>query len=161
MWCVLDPPIHGVEATITVWPGLVDESTMIALSSRRRLLAPSHRLFTLQTATSIWTTEDGTDSAQAVTEDGTDSAQAVTQIGEKSWSSHDVGSNELLSLAPLNVSRLNWKRSRCSTPQMKKPWNLGSTTPERFADATASSEFSVLSRTLTVDIELTGHHPRE
>jgi hypothetical protein len=150
MWCVLDPPIHGVEATITVWPGLVDESTMIALSSRRRLLAPSHRLFTLQTATSIWTTEDGTDSAQA-----------VTQIGEKSWSSHDVGSNELLSLAPLNVSRLNWKRSRCSTPQMKKPWNLGSTTPERFADATASSEFSVLSRTLTVDIELTGHHPRE
>jgi len=150
MWCVLDPPIHGVEATITVWPGLVDESTMIALSIRRRLLAPSHRLFTLQTATSIWTTEDGTDSAQA-----------VTQIGEKSWSSHDVGSNELLSLAPLNVSRLNWKRSRCSTPQMKKPWNLGSTTPERFADATASSEFSVLSRTLTVDIELTGHHPRE
>jgi hypothetical protein len=150
MWCVLDPPIHGVEATITVWPGLVDESTMIALSIRRRLLAPSHRLFTLQTATSIWTTEDGTDSAQA-----------VTQIGEKSWSSHDVGSNELLSLFPLNVSRLNWKRSRCSTPQMKKPWNLGSTTPERFADATASSEFSVLSRTLTVDIELTGHHPRE
>jgi len=150
MWCVLDPPIHGVEATITVWPGLVDESTMIALSSRRRLLAPSHRLFTLQTATSIWTTEDGTDSAQA-----------VTQIGEKSWSSHDVGSNELLSLFPLNVSRLNWKRSRCSTPQMKKPWNLGSTTSERFADATASSEFSVLSRTLTVDIELTGHHPRE
>jgi hypothetical protein len=28
MWCVLEPPIDGVEVTITVWPGLVDDCSV-------------------------------------------------------------------------------------------------------------------------------------
>ena len=30
VWCALDPPIHGVGANITFWPGLVDDCSLKA-----------------------------------------------------------------------------------------------------------------------------------
>ena len=76
VWCALDPPIHGVEATITFWPGLVDDCSVKSETAPRPTSPSIH-------------SADG----DFEMEDGTESAQAVTQIGEKSGSSHDAGSN--------------------------------------------------------------------
>ena len=76
VWCALDPPIHGVEATITFWPGLVDDSSVKSETAPRPKSPSIH-------------SADG----DFEMEDGTDSAPAVAQTGEKSGLSHDAGSN--------------------------------------------------------------------
>jgi hypothetical protein len=76
VWCALDPPIHGVEATITFWPGLVDDCSVKSETAPRPTSPSIH-------------SADG----DFEMEDGTDSAQVVTQTGEKSGLSHDAGSN--------------------------------------------------------------------
>lgn len=73
VWCALDPPIHGVEASITFWPGLVDDCTFRA-ETLPRPKSPS-----IHSADGDFEMEDGTDSAQV--------------IGQKSGSSNDAGSN--------------------------------------------------------------------
>jgi hypothetical protein len=76
VWCALDPPIHGVEASITFWPGLVDDCTFKAETLPRPKSPSIH-------------SADG----DFEMEDGTDSAQVVTQLGQKSGLSNDAGSN--------------------------------------------------------------------
>ncbi len=76
VWCALDPPIHGVEASITFWPGLVDECTFKAETLPRPKSPSIH-------------SADG----DFEMEDGTDSAQVVTEFGQKSGSSNDAGTN--------------------------------------------------------------------
>jgi hypothetical protein len=66
VWCTLDPPIHGVEASITFWPGLVDDCTF-KVETPPRPKSPSIH------------SADG----DFEMEDGTDSAQIVTQLGQK------------------------------------------------------------------------------
>jgi hypothetical protein len=75
VWCALDPPIHGVEASITFWPGLVDDCTFKA-ETQPRPKSPS-----IHSADGDFEMEDGTDSAQAI------------QFGQKSGPSTDAGSN--------------------------------------------------------------------
>ncbi len=75
VWCALDPPIHGVEATITFWPGLVDDCSFKAETLPRPKSPSIH-------------SADG----DFEMDDGTDSAQTVTQPGQKSGS-NDSGSN--------------------------------------------------------------------
>jgi hypothetical protein len=75
VWCALDPPIHGVEASITFWPGLVDDCTFKAETLPRPKSPSIH-------------SADG----DFEMEDGTDSAQVVTQLDQKSGS-NDAGSS--------------------------------------------------------------------
>ncbi len=76
VWCALDPPIHGVEASITFWPGLVDVCTFKAETLPRPKSPSIH-------------SADG----DFEMEDGTDSAPAVTELGQKSGSSNEAGAN--------------------------------------------------------------------
>ncbi|KAI0255913.1 hypothetical protein BJV78DRAFT_1279127 [Lactifluus subvellereus] len=61
VWCALDPPIHGLEASITFWPGLVDDCSFKA-ETLPRPKSPS-----IHSADGDFEMEDGTNSAQAVT----------------------------------------------------------------------------------------------
>ena len=76
VWCALDPPIHGDEASITFWPGLVDDCTFKAET------LPRPRTPSIHSADGDFEMEDGTDAAQVVTEDG-----------QKSGSSNEAGTN--------------------------------------------------------------------
>jgi len=76
VWCALDPPIHGDEASITFWPGLVDGCTFKAETLPRPKSPSIH-------------SADG----DFEMEDGTDLAQAVTELGQKSGSSNEAGTN--------------------------------------------------------------------
>ena len=64
VWCALDPPIHGVDATITFWPGLVDDCSFKA-ETLPRPKSPS-----IHSADGDFEMEDGTDSSQTVTQPG-------------------------------------------------------------------------------------------
>ncbi|KAH9995401.1 hypothetical protein BJV74DRAFT_795239 [Russula compacta] len=74
VWCALDPPIHGVEASITFWPGWVDDFTLKAETLPRPKSPSIH-------------SADG----DFEMEDGTNSTRAVTQLSQKSGSSNDPG----------------------------------------------------------------------
>ena len=74
VWCALDPPIHGDKASITFWPGLVDDCTFKAEALPRPQSPSIH-------------SADG----DFEMEEGTDSAQVSTGLGQKSGSSTDVG----------------------------------------------------------------------
>jgi len=76
VWCALDPPIHGVDATITFWPGLVDDCTLKAETLPRPKSPSIH-------------SADG----DFEMEDGTDSSQTVTQPGQGTGSSNEFGNN--------------------------------------------------------------------
>ncbi|KAI0289449.1 hypothetical protein BC826DRAFT_914503 [Russula brevipes] len=58
VWCALDPPIHGPGASITFWPGLVDDCTFKA-ETLPRPKSPS-----IHSADGDFEMDDGTDSAQ-------------------------------------------------------------------------------------------------
>ena len=64
VWCALDPPIHGLDATITFWPGLVDDYSLKA-ETLPRPKSPS-----IHSADGDFEMEDGTDSSQTVTQPG-------------------------------------------------------------------------------------------
>jgi hypothetical protein len=76
VWCALDPPIHGDEASITFWPGLVDDCTFKAETLPRPKSPSIH-------------SADG----DFEMEDVTDSAQVATELGQKSGSSNEAGTN--------------------------------------------------------------------
>ena len=76
VWCALDPPIHGDEASITFWPGLVDDCTFKAETLPRPKSPSIH-------------SADG----DFEMDDGTDSAQVVTEFGQRSGSSNEAGTN--------------------------------------------------------------------
>ena len=76
VWCALDPPIHGDGASITFWPGLVDDHSFKAETLPRPKSPSIH-------------SADG----DFEMEDATDLTQAVTELGQKSGSSNEAGSN--------------------------------------------------------------------
>ncbi|KAH9967236.1 hypothetical protein BC827DRAFT_1123410 [Russula dissimulans] len=73
VWCALDPPIHGLEASITFWPGLVDECSL-KVETRPRPKSPSIH------------SADG----DFEMEDETTLGGVFTQVGQKSGSSNDA-----------------------------------------------------------------------
>jgi hypothetical protein len=75
VWCALEPPIHGVDATITFWPGLVDDCSFKA-ETLPRPPSPS-----IHSADGDFEMEDDTDSTQ------------TTQLGQKAGPSNDSGSS--------------------------------------------------------------------
>ena len=76
VWCALDPPIHGLEASITFWPGLVDDCSFKAETLPRPKSPSIH-------------SADG----DFEMEDGTNSARAVTQLSRESGLSNEAGRN--------------------------------------------------------------------
>ena len=76
VWCALEPPIHGVDATITFWPGLVDDRSFKAETLPRPKTPSIH-------------SADG----DFEMEDATDSAQTATQLGQKAGPSNDSGND--------------------------------------------------------------------
>jgi hypothetical protein len=76
VWCALEPPIHGVDATITFWPGLVDDRSFKAETLPRPKSPSIH-------------SADG----DFEMEDATDSAPTATQVGQKAGPSNDPGND--------------------------------------------------------------------
>ena len=76
VWCALDPPIRGLDGTITFWPGLVDDCSFKAETLPRPKSSSIH-------------SADG----DFEMEDGTDSSQTVTQPGRRTGSLSDFGIN--------------------------------------------------------------------
>ena len=76
VWCALDPPIHGLDATITFWPGLVDDCSFKA-ETLPRPKSPS-----IHSADGDFEMEDGTDSSQTVTQQRTGPSSDFGMNGE-------------------------------------------------------------------------------
>ena len=76
VWCALDPPIYGVDATITFWPGLVDDCSFKA-ETLPRPKSPS-----IHSADGDFEMEDGTDSSQTVPQPGQGSSNSFGNNGE-------------------------------------------------------------------------------
>ncbi|KAF8475131.1 hypothetical protein DFH94DRAFT_113105 [Russula ochroleuca] len=151
VWCALDPPIHGVEASIMFWPGLVDDCTLQA-ETLPRPKSPS-----IHSANGNFEMEDGTNSAQVVTQLGQNRGLYVKRryiYKSNYWVSTTImlrsrhkfyftllGLHPLHELlqAPQNVSadRITSKPEEIAAfnpsqlhPQMSSPWNPGLTTSE-------------------------------